>query len=37
MLVDASKGNWTWRTSRTRTDTGPGACELLFVERASVY
>lgn len=37
MLVDASKGNWSWRTSRTRTDTGPGACELFFVERASVY
>lgn len=37
MLVDASKGNWTWRTSRTRTDTGPGACELFFVEQASSY
>ena len=37
MLVDASKGNWTWRTSRTRSDTGAGACELFFVEQASAY
>ncbi len=36
-LVDAAKGNWTWRTSRTRSDTGPGACELFFVEQASAY
>ena len=36
-LVDASKGKWTWRTSRSRTDTGPGACELFFVEQASAY
>ena len=36
-LVDASKGKWTWRTSRTRTDTGPGACELFYVEQASTY
>jgi hypothetical protein len=36
-LVDASKGKWTWRTSRTRSDTGPGACELFFVEQASAY
>jgi hypothetical protein len=36
-LVDASKGSWSWRTSRTRTDTGAGACELFFVERASAY
>ena len=37
MLVDAFKGSWTWRTSRTRDDTGAGACELFFVERASPY
>jgi len=37
MLVDASDRNWIWRTSRTRTDTGPGACELFFVEKASAY
>jgi hypothetical protein len=36
-LVDASKGKWTWRTSRTRSDTGPGACELFYVEQASAY
>jgi len=37
MLVDAFQGHWAWRTSRTRTDTGPGACELFFVEQASSY
>lgn len=37
MLVDASQGGWTWRTSRTRTDTGDGACELFFVEQVSSY
>lgn len=33
-LVDAHREDlgW-WRTSRTRTDTGDGACEILFVER----
>ena len=36
-LVDASKGKWTWRTSRTRSDTGPGACELFYVQQASAY
>ena len=29
--VEASDG-WRWRTSRSRTDTGPGACELVYVE-----
>ena len=33
-LVDASHPNlgW-WRSSRSRTDTGDGACEILLVER----
>ncbi len=32
-LVDVSGGdNWSWRTSRTRTDTGNGACEIVYVE-----
>jgi hypothetical protein len=33
-LVDAYREDlgW-WRTSRTRTDTGDGACEILLVER----
>ena len=29
--VDASDG-WRWTSSLTRTDTGNGACELIFVE-----
>lgn len=37
MLVDASGPNgYTWNTSLTRTDTGAGACELLFVESVEV-
>ena len=30
--ADAPDG-WKWRSSLTRDDTGPGACELLYVER----
>lgn len=34
-LVDASAPDgWRWRTSLTRSDTGRGACELLYVTRA---
>ncbi len=33
-LVDISaEDGWRWRSSRTRTDTGNGACELLLLER----
>lgn len=36
-LVDAARPDgFTWRTSLTRDDTGAGACELLFVESATV-
>jgi hypothetical protein len=32
-LVDASRADgWHWNTSTTRTDTGAGACELIYVE-----
>lgn len=32
-LVDASRPDgWRWHTSMTRSDTGNGACELMFVE-----
>jgi hypothetical protein len=32
-LVDVAGGdNWSWRTSRTRSDTGNGACEIVWVE-----
>lgn len=35
-LVDASRADgWHWKTSTTRTDTGAGACELVYVERIS--
>jgi hypothetical protein len=34
-LVDAKRADgYAWRTSLTRADTGAGACELVFVERA---
>lgn len=33
-LVDVSRrrDSWRWKTSRTRTDTGAGACELVWIE-----
>jgi hypothetical protein len=33
--VDALDG-WRWRTSRKRSDTGAGACEILLVAAASI-
>ena len=30
--VDANDG-WRWRTSRSRSDTGKGSCEILWLER----
>lgn len=30
--IDATDG-WSWHTSTSRTDSGPGACEVLYVER----
>ena len=36
-LVEVSaKDGWRWRSSLTRTDTGPGACELIWVESLEV-
>ena len=36
-LVDAvAENGLTWKTSKTRKDTGPGACELLYVEEVQV-
>ena len=33
-LVEVTKPKgWIWRTSTTRTDTGSGACEVVWVER----
>lgn len=36
-LVDADHpSGWNWRTSMSREDTGPGACEIVLVEELSV-
>ncbi len=36
-LVNAeSADGWRWRTSTSRTDTGSGACELVFVEEFEI-
>ena len=36
-LVDVSASNgWTWNTSRTRDDTGNGACEIVWVQTFEV-
>jgi hypothetical protein len=36
-LVDVEgPGGFTWKTSLTRTDTGPGACETLFVRAVTI-
>lgn len=35
-LVDVKgKDGWYWNSSRTRSDTGNGACELIYVEKIS--
>jgi hypothetical protein len=37
MLVEATRADgWTWRSSLVRTDSGGGACEVLWVEEISV-
>jgi len=36
-LIQANaQDGWRWRSSLTRSDTGGGACELIFVDRISV-
>lgn len=36
-LVDASTADgWRWSSSRSRTDTGHGACELMWVDAVAV-
>ena len=36
-LVDVDhESGWRWRTSMTRTDTGAGACEIVYVESVIV-
>jgi hypothetical protein len=34
-LVKVNKDNWRWTSSMTRTDTGAGACELIWVTEVS--
>jgi len=34
--ISAADG-WYWNTSLTRTDTGPGACEVFYVETAKAF
>jgi len=37
-LVEArGKDGFTWRSSLSRTDTGDGSCELMFVEELDVF
>ena len=37
LLVDATADDGlTWRSSLSRGDTGPGACELLYVQEVQV-
>ena len=37
LLVEVTNDKgWTWRSSLTRSDSGAGACELIFVEAAMV-
>lgn len=37
LLVEADKpGDWHWRSSLTRDDTGDGACEVVYVETLSI-
>lgn len=37
VLVDVSaKDGWSWRTSRTRLDSGAGACEVMWVEDVEI-
>lgn len=36
-LVEArARDGWTWRSSLTREDTGNGACELFWIEKAEL-
>ncbi len=37
LLVEAKQGKFTWRSSLTRADSGPGACELMVVTRAQPF
>jgi hypothetical protein len=32
LLVEVTAGGWKWTSSLTREDSGPGACEVMWVE-----
>lgn len=34
--VEATDDNWHWKSSKTRNDTGSGACELIWVESLNI-
>ena len=34
--VKSNNGNWFWKSSKTRNDTGAGACELIFVKKFDI-
>lgn len=34
--VNSTKTKRYWKSSRTRNDIGPGACEIIYVERAEI-
>jgi len=37
-LIEArGTDGWRWKSSLTRTDTGSGACELIWVERLELH
>jgi len=37
MLVDVRSGSsWKWKTSTSRSDTGPTACEIVFVKSIEI-
>lgn len=34
--VSSAQGNWHWKSSQTRNDTGSGACEVIFVRKLDI-
>ncbi len=36
-LVECSQGNWKWKSSLTRNDTGDGACEVIYITDFKVH
>ncbi len=36
LVFASTEGGYTWRSSMTRTDTGDGACEIVWVEQIDI-